>query len=143
MRAAHCCATTRARLTRRQVLPRHISDAATALYWFCRVADNAIDLTDDHTAALTMLHARLETVYAAQPNDDAVDRAFTGVAHHFATARALPEALPEGFQWDAAGWQYETIAELHYAARVAGTVGAMMALPMGEREPDTGACACD
>ncbi len=127
-----------------KVLPRHISDAATALYAFCRIADDAIDLTDDHAAALAMLHARLEAVYAARPNDDAVDRAFARVVHRYAIPRALPAALLDGFQWDAAGRQYETIAELQdYAARVAGTVGAMMALLMGEREPDTIARACD
>ena len=127
-----------------KVLPRNISDAATALYAFCRVADDAIDLSDDHEAALIVLRARLHGAYAAQINHDAVDRAFSGVVHRYGIPRALPEALLEGFQWDAAGRQYETLADLQaYAARVAGTVGAMMALLMGEREPDTIARACD
>jgi phytoene synthase len=50
--------------------------------------------------------------------------------------RALLDALLEGFAWDAEGRRYETIEQLHdYAARVAGTVGAMMALVMEARDP--------
>ena len=53
-----------------------------------------------------------------------------------AIPRALLDALLEGFVWDAQGRRYETLEELHdYAARVAGTVGAMMALLMGARGP--------
>ena len=127
-----------------KMLPRNIRDAATALYAFCRVAHDAIDLSDDHEAALIALRARLQSAYAAQTNHDAVDRAFAAVVNRHGIPRALPEALLEGFQWDAAGRQYETLADLQaYAARVAGTVGATMALLMGEREPDTIARACD
>jgi phytoene/squalene synthetase len=46
----------------------------------------------------------------------------------------LLDALLEGFAWDAEGRRYETLEDLHdYAARVAGTVGAMMALVMETR----------
>lgn len=127
-----------------KVLPRNIRDAATALYAFCRVADDAIDLSADHEAALIELRTRLHGAYAGRPADNAVDRAFAGVVTRYGIPRALPEALLEGFQWDAAGRRYETLNELQdYAARVAGTVGAMMALLMGEREPDTIGRACD
>jgi phytoene synthase len=52
--------------------------------------------------------------------------------------------LLEGFAWDAEGRRYETLEELEaYAARVAGTVGAMMALLMGVRSPDSVSRACD
>ena len=45
-----------------------------------------------------------------------------------------PRRCIEGFAWDAEGRRYDTLAELDaYAARVAGTVGAMMALLMGVR----------
>jgi phytoene/squalene synthetase len=55
------------------------------------------------------------------------------VARH-AIPRALPEALFEGLAWDAAGRRYQDLPELRaYAARVAGTVGAMMATLMGAR----------
>ena len=44
----------------------------------------------------------------------------------------IAQALLEGFEWDARGRRYDTIDELYdYCARVAGTVGAMMALVVG------------
>ncbi len=58
--------------------------------------------------------------------------------------RALPEALLEGFAWDSAGRRYRDLAALQdYAARVAGTVGAMMAILMGVRSQQALARACD
>jgi len=50
----------------------------------------------------------------------------------------------EGLAWDAAGRRYETLAELlDYAVRVAGAVGAMMAVLMGRRAPEVVARAYD
>ena len=58
--------------------------------------------------------------------------------------RALLDALLEGFAWDVEGRRYETIEEVHaYGARVAGTVGAMMALVMETRGRDALARACE
>ena len=62
----------------------------------------------------------------------------------FAIPRALPEALLEGIEWDSQGRRYEDLPALcAYAARVAGTVGAMMAILMGVRRPEDIARACD
>jgi phytoene synthase len=125
------------------VLPRAVRDRATALYAFCRLADDAVDLGDG-VGALAQLRLRLDRIYSLQPMPHAADRAFAEVVHRFAVPRAMPEALLEGFEWDAAGRRYRTLDELHaYAARVAGTVGAMMALLMGVRAPDVLARACD
>ncbi|MBS0394742.1 MAG: phytoene/squalene synthase family protein [Proteobacteria bacterium] len=125
-------------------LPREVRDPATALYAFCRVADDAIDGGDDPTAALAVLHWRLDAIYRGEPLDHAPDRAFAQVVRDHAIPRELPAALLEGFAWDAERRQYETLADLEaYAARVAGTVGAMMALLMGAREPLVLARACD
>ena len=41
--------------------------------------------------------------------------------------RGLLNALLEGFEWDTDGRDYHTLAE-DYGARVAGTVGVMMAI---------------
>ena len=42
----------------------------------------------------------------------------------------------EGLRWDCEGRRYETLEDLHaYAARVAATVGVMMTLLMGVRDP--------
>ena len=127
-----------------KVLPPRVRRPAIALYAFCRVADDAVDQSDSPAAALGVLHERLELIYAGHPAAIPADRAFARTVAAFAIPRALPAALLEGFAWDAQGRQYETLSELHeYAARVAGTVGVMMTLLMGVREPSVLARACD
>jgi phytoene synthase len=126
------------------LLPARVRAPAAALYAFCRLADDAIDLGDNPLQAMIGLRARLDDVYAGRPQSFECDRALAFVVHRFAIPRPLPDALLEGFVWDAQGRRYDTIDELQaYAARVAGTVGAMMALLMGMREPAPLARACD
>lgn len=126
------------------LLPRRVREPATALYAFCRVADDAVDLADHPRDALVDLNQRLDLVYAGRPRETPADRALADVVHAFAIPRALLEALIEGFAWDAEGRRYEDLSALYgYCARVAGTVGAMMALLMGAREPELAARACD
>ena len=56
----------------------------------------------------------------------------------------LPAGLLEGLYWDVSVRRYETMSDTYaYAARVAGTVGAMMALLLGVRDPDVLSRACD
>jgi phytoene synthase len=125
------------------LLPGHIARPASALYAFCRVADDAVD-TGDARRGLEQLHERLEGIYAGRPADHPADRAFTDVVDQLAIPRALPAALLEGFAWDVQERSYETLADvLAYAARVAGTVGAMMTLVMGQRDPGVLSRACD
>jgi phytoene synthase len=124
-------------------LPQRVRAPATALYAFCRAADDAIDLSDDQAAALDTLRARLDAIYTGTPGD-AVDRAFAAVVADFALPRALPEALLEGFAWDVEARRYEDLpALIGYAMRVAGTVGVMMALLMGTRDAGMLSAACD
>jgi len=141
------------------LLPARVRDPAIALYAFCRVADDAVDLasesdpreasdpTSTHTAAeraLARLHHRLDRVYAGSPLPQPADRAFADVVERFAIPRTLPLALLEGFEWDTQGRQYASMEALHgYAVRVAGTVGVMMALLMDVRNPQALARACD
>ncbi len=126
------------------ILPGFYRAPATALYAFCRVADDAIDAQDATRQALETLHRRLDRIYAGRPADDPVDRALAGVVERFDVPDALPRALLEGFQWDRDGRRYSTLSELYsYAARVAGTVGVMMAVLMGARSPGALARACD
>jgi phytoene synthase len=125
------------------LLPRRVREPASALYAFCRLADDAVDLAAG-APAIDALRERLARIYDGRPSPIAADRAFADVVAAFDIPRALPEALLEGFEWDAAGRRYETPGELAaYAARVAGTVGAMMALVMGARSPDQVARASD
>lgn len=126
------------------LLPRSVREPAIALYAFCRLADDAIDLDGGSGNALAMLQDRLELAYAGRPRDYPADRALADIVRRFSIPRALPEALLEGFAWDANARRYHDIADLTaYAVRVAGTVGAMMAIIMGVRAPDAVARACD
>lgn len=126
------------------LLPRRVRDPATALYAFCRLADDAIDIGGGGTPALDSLRDRLDRAYRGEPLPIPADRAFSDVARRFAIPRALPEALIDGFAWDNAKRSYETGEDLlDYCARVAGTVGAMMALLMGQRDASVLARACD
>lgn len=125
-------------------LPRRVREPATALYAFCRIADDIVDLGGGGDAALDGLRRRLEDAYAGRPHPHAADRAFADVIERFAIPRVLPEALIEGFAWDNAHRVYETLDELlDYGARVAGTVGGMMCWLMGRRDAATLARACD
>ncbi|MBR0934196.1 phytoene/squalene synthase family protein [Bradyrhizobium jicamae] len=126
------------------VLPRSVSDPATALYAFCRLADDAVDLGDRRPDAVDRLKDRIQRAYSGQPLPVPADRAFADVVARFTIPRELPEALLEGLCWDAEGRRYETLNELIlYAVRVAGTVGAMMSLLMRRRDPNVVARACD
>jgi phytoene synthase len=126
-----------------RLLPRKVMAPATALYAFCRVADDLIDAPGG-AAELPALHRRLDRIFAGLPDAHPADRALSAVVAQYRMPRALLDGLLEGFAWDAAGRRYETLADLQaYAARVAGTVGAMMAVLMGARAVDVVARACD
>lgn len=130
-----------------RLLPARVRPATLALYAFCRHADDAVDdASSDRDArrAVDALRARIDRVYAGQGLDAVVERAFARVIDRFAIPRAIPDALVEGMEWDAVGRTYETAADVRaYGMRVAGTVGLMMTLVMGRRDPDVLARACD
>lgn len=126
------------------LLPHKVRQPAAALYAYCRLADDAIDRDRGGEQALALLRERLDLIYAGKSLPLGTDRAFAEVIARFTIPRALPEALLEGFAWDAAGRRYRTLTELlGYAVRVAGSVGMMMAFVMGKSEPAMLARACD
>ncbi len=126
-----------------RLLPASVRRDATALYAFCREADDAID-HGGGAAAVAALRERLDAIYAGRPGPHPCDRALAPVVSRHHVPRALLDALIEGFAWDAAGRRYATLAELYdYCARVAGTVGAMMCVLMGVRSASALARACD
>lgn len=126
------------------LLPSAMRDPAYALYGFCRLSDDAVDETDACLQAVAHLRHRLDLVYAGTPLDNPVDRAFADVVARHGMPKALPEGLLEGFEWDARGRVYESISDVRaYSARVASTVGAMMSVLMGARQPHVLARACD
>ncbi|MFO0757132.1 MAG: phytoene/squalene synthase family protein [Byssovorax sp.] len=125
------------------LLPARVRRPAAALYAFCRMADDAVDESDDPGAVDALLE-RLDRVYAGRPFDSPIDRAFARMVSEADLPRPLVEALIEGFAWDAEGRRYSTLSSLcDYGARVAATVGAMMTLLMGARDAETLARACD
>lgn len=126
------------------LLPPSVRAPAAALYAFCRIADDAVDLGSGGPHTLARLHERLDRAYAGRPFPDPVDRALADVVAAFGIPRTLLDALLEGFAWDAAGRAYEDLGELcAYGARVAGTVGVMMTLLMEVRRPEVAARACE
>jgi phytoene synthase len=119
---------------------------ARALYGFCRVADDLIDEAPEAARATTVatLRGRLQRACAGSPDANPIDRAFATTLQDCGIPRALPEALLEGFAWDAEARRYADLAALRgYAARVAGAVGAMMALVLGVHDTQALARACD
>jgi phytoene synthase len=126
------------------LLPLEMRGPAYTLYAFCRLADDAVDHGGSTENALARLSDRLDRAYAGRPLPAPADRAFADLVADYAIPRALPEALLEGLAWDAEGRRYDDLSALNaYAARVAGTVGVMMALLMGARAPGVLARACE
>ncbi|MFK7869419.1 MAG: 15-cis-phytoene synthase [Roseobacter sp.] len=127
-----------------KLLPAKVRDPALALYAFCRLADDEVDLKAEKAEAVLRLRDRLDAVYAGRPREAAADRAFAAIVEDFQMPRALPDALLEGLAWDAEGRRYDTLSGLvDYSARVASAVGVMMCVLMGVRETNALARACD
>ena len=126
------------------LLPHSMRWSAHAMYAFCRYADDAVDTADDPELAIADMYQRLDQIYAGTPADAPADRAFADIVAQFAIPRCIPDALLEGFCWDAAGRKYETLSDVTaYAVRVASTVGVMMTLVMGRRDRAVLARAAD
>ncbi|HSO40535.1 MAG TPA: phytoene/squalene synthase family protein [Labilithrix sp.] len=130
-----------------RLLPSRVRTPTLALYAFCRHADDAVDDAPserDARFAVDALRARVDRVYADHALDSVVERAFSRVVQRFAIPRAIPDALIEGMEWDVQGRSYDRVEDVRaYGVRVAGTVGLMMTLIMGSREPEVLARACD
>ncbi len=127
-----------------RLLPVRVRAAAIALYAFCRVADDLVDQGGDARANVSILRQRLDLIYAGTPMDAVEDHALALVVQHHQLPRLFLDALVEGFEWDTQARSYDTLEQLHdYAARVAGTVGAMMCWIMGRQSPATLARACE
>ena len=127
-----------------RLLPPRVRTAAIALYAFCRVADDLVDESQDGDRPLVELALRLDAIYAGTPHDHVEDHALSLVVQQYKLPRHLLDALIEGFRWDAEGKTYDSLEDVQgYAARVAGSVGAMMCWLMGVRSADALARACE
>ncbi len=126
------------------LLPGGFREPAAVLYAFCRLADDAVDDGADPAQALSEMHRRLDDIYAGRPAAVAADRALARVVASIGMPKELLTALFEGFAWDVEGRRYADLSGVQaYSARVAGTVGAMMAVLMGVRHAQLLARACD
>lgn len=124
------------------LLPQELRQACSAVYAFCRLADDAVD-QGDPTHALADLHQSLDRVYAGQ-GQGAVERALAAVVSQYQLPRLVFDALLEGFEWDIENRRYASITSLEdYCARVASTVGTLLTLIAGVREPRVVARACE
>jgi 15-cis-phytoene synthase len=131
-----------------RLLPQDVRRPAYALYAFCRLSDDAVDMEEGAPAAkrtaVERLRERLDRAYAGNPVPIAADIAFADMVRQHAMPKELPLALIDGLAFDAEGGRCETLSDLYaYSARVAGSVGAMMTVLMGVREPHILARACD
>lgn len=135
-----------------RLLPERMRVPTAALYAFCRVADDEVDLApatggtkrDAERRAVDHLRKKLHAVYTGTPRDNPVDRLFHAVVTLYQIPKTLPDALLDGMQWDADGHDYHTYSDVvAYAARVASSVGVMMTMLMGQRDPLVLARAAD
>jgi phytoene synthase len=127
-----------------RLLPARLRDPVAAYYAFCRVSDDAVDESEDPSAALDVLHERLDRIYAGRPEAHPADEGLAWVVDAFAIPRAPVEALLEGYRWDVEARRYEDLAGVRaYAVRVAASVGVVMTLIMGRRQRDVLARATD
>ena len=127
-----------------KLLPVRLRPPASALYAYCRLADDAIDLGSDPQLAMKDLQLRLDEIYEGRPGTQDADRALAHVVHRYGIPRGLLDALLDGFLWDTQERSYETLADVEaYGARVAGTVGAMMSIIMGASTDTAIARACE
>lgn len=126
------------------LMPSRIRWPASAIYAFCRWADDSVDVNKQESDPLSHVRARLEAAFRGRPHDHPVDRVFSRTVQQHEIPRAMFDALLEGFGWDLARRRYDTISDLMaYSARVASSVGVMMSLVMNRRDPVALARACD
>lgn len=110
-----------------RLLPAAKRRGTTAVYAFCRRADDIVDDAADPAAARAALEAFSATVTDALdggPVDDPVVRALADTVRRFAVPRGAIEDILAGVRMDLDRSRYETFPELEaYCRRVATAVG--------------------
>lgn len=121
-----------------RLFPPGPREDAAAVYAWCRLSDDAIDLAPmgAKAQALVAERERLARVYSDADPGDEILRAFQEVVRARRIPVCYPEELLAGLAMDADCRRYETLEELLlYCYRVAGTVGLMMCHVMGVSDP--------
>jgi phytoene synthase len=107
-------------------LPRLQRDALYAVYAFCRIVDDAVDLGRDREAqqrALRQWREEIARVYEGTPEHPAAQRLQAAVRTFPIPREALLEVIA-GVEMDLEGATYETFEDLYpYCYRVASAVG--------------------
>jgi phytoene synthase len=110
-----------------RLLPPAKRQATTALYAFCRLADDVVDDAADAATArreLDALQERTEKALAGGPVADPVLRALADTVRRFAVPVGCIGDILDGVRMDLDRAEYGTFAELvEYCRRVAGAVG--------------------
>ena len=109
------------------LLPEAKRRGTTALYAFCRVADDLVDDAVDPTAAAAGLEdfaAATDEALAGRPAENPVLRAVADTVRRYAVPEQCLRDILAGVRMDLVQARYETPAELErYCSRVASAVG--------------------
>jgi phytoene synthase len=123
-----------------RLLPEEKRRGTTALYAFCRRADDIVDDSEDLAAAGLRLDAfqdDLESVLAGGHSADPVIRAVVDTVRRFAVPPAYLRDIIDGVRMDLTQHSYETFADLEeYCRRVASAVGLAAIHIWGFRTPE-------
>lgn len=129
------------------LLPVAKRRGTTALYAFCRRADDIVDDAADPATARQALAAFAVTVAEALDGgrvDDPVVRALADTVRRFGVPRGSIDAILEGVRMDLDRNRYETFADLEeYCRRVASAVGVAAIHIWGFTDPAAVAVAHD
>jgi phytoene synthase len=119
-------------------LPRAQRDAIYAVYAFCRIVDDAVDLggaRPEQQAELARWREEIARVYGGAPAHPAGQRLQQAI-RRFPIPRSLLEEIIAGVEMDLDHPRYETFEELYpYCYRVASAVGLACIEIFGYRDP--------
>jgi phytoene synthase len=110
-----------------RLLPAAKRQGTTALYAFCRRADDIVDDAEDPAEARRSLDAfasATATALAGEGSDEPVLRALADTVHRYAIPADTIHAILTGVRMDLEQSAYDTVADLDaYCRRVASAVG--------------------
>lgn len=119
-------------------LPRAQREALYAVYAFCRIVDDAVDLEpdrDERRATLARWREEIAQVYGGRPQHPAGERLQQAITT-FPIPRTVLEEIIAGVEMDIDRTRYETFDELYpYCYRVASAVGLACIEIFGYRDP--------
>lgn len=122
-----------------RLLPEAKRRGTTALYAFCRVADDLVDDAPDAataTAGLDAFAGATEAALSGSPSPDPVLRGLVDTVRRFAIPASFIREILAGVRMDLERRRYERFADLElYCSRVASAVGAAAIHVWGFTDP--------